>query len=117
LLDGHFSSKIPKLVCPNLFSLHTLKIFGGFKFPKGIFITKTVEGKNARVRMHNLVTGRDDMKKKRGKKGSPTTDTVAVIRRERERETCTGKKEHLSIFLIIYKILRHQILIIPSLQV
>ncbi len=72
----------------NLFSLHTLKIFGGFKFRKSIFITKTVvcsEGKSARVRIYKLVTGRDDMKEKRGKKVSPTTGAAAGTRRERER--------------------------------
>jgi hypothetical protein len=46
--------------------------------------------------MHKLVRGRDDMKKKRGKKVSPTTDTAAGTRRERERErereTWSGKK-------------------------
>jgi hypothetical protein len=37
-----------------------------FKLPKTSFITKTVEcseGKSAQVRMHNLVTGRNDMNK------------------------------------------------------
>jgi hypothetical protein len=65
-----------------------------FKLPKTSFNTKTVacsEGKSTRVRMHKLVRGRDDMKKKRGKKGSPTTDTVAVISRERERHV-QGKR-------------------------